>query len=199
VAPGGRCDPGPEPVNPRDLYVRHAYIAERIGRAHAARVGHGGHGDDLVQAARMGLWMACLRWDPTRVPGREFAHFAMQRVTWAVTDGWRAIDHLGTHHRRAIKRGDEHAVTLTTTANWLDPASHAPDPADIVADRDEATTALWQLACLPNPMRDVFARYALADEPLAAIAADYGKPADWAYYLRRAAVAELRRRLTYCG
>lgn len=189
-------DPGTQSVDARDLYQRHAYIAERIGRAHAARVAYGGHGDDLVQAARMGLWLACQRWDPTRIPGRDFAHFAAQRVTWAVTDGWRAIDHLATHHRRAIKRGDEHPVTLTTNTDWLDPASHAPDPADIVADRDEATNALWQLACLPNPMRDVFARYALNDEPLADIAAEYGKSPAWAYGVRRQAIAELRCRLT---
>ena len=184
-----------EPVDAADLYRRHFHIAERIGRSHAARVGHGGHGDDLMQAARMGLWLACQRWDPARVPGRDFVGYAAQRVAWAVTDGWRAIDHLGKSHRQAIKRGDEHAVTLTTTADWMDPTSHAPDPADIVVARDEATTAMWQLACLPNPMRDVFARYALNDESLSTIAADYGKPDEWAYYLRRRAIAELRRRL----
>lgn len=178
---------------PLTLYQAHAHIAESIGRAHAARAQHG-HGSDLLQAARIGLWRACLRWDPS-LAGGDFRAFAIQRIRWAVTDGWRDLDHLGTHHRRAVKRGDAPPVTVTA-ADWLDPDSHAPDPADLVADRIDATDALWQLACIPHPYRTVFARYAINGEPLADLAAEFGKSAAWGYMVRRKVAAELRARLT---
>jgi DNA-directed RNA polymerase specialized sigma24 family protein len=79
---------------------------------------------------------------------------------------------------------------------WLDRYHHESDTAEVVVLRSEATEAMWQLACLPNPMRDVFARHALNDESLARIAAEYGKPADWAYYLRREAARRLTAALT---
>lgn len=99
------------------LYRAHQDLADRIGRAHAARTSV--HGADLVQAARLGLWQACLRWDPTRA-GDNFAAFASQRIRWAVIDGWRVIDHLArqrlgaalvqaqqghqAHHKKTLER-----------------------------------------------------------------------------------------------
>lgn len=180
-------------MTPRELYDTHAGIAERIGRKYAAR--HPAHWDDLMQAARLGLWKACLNYDPARAAGDRFEGYAAQRVQWAVLDGWRDLDHMATHDRRAAKRGERPAVTLHAHSEWTDPPALDADPGDAVAAREAAGAALEHLACLPAPMRDVFARYALNDEPLAVIAAEYGQPADWAYFLRRQAIKQLRARL----
>lgn len=178
----------------RQLYHQHSAIAERIGGKQAARGPR--HYDDLMQAARLGLWQACLRWDPAKVPGdRGFEHYAAQRVQWAVLDGWRRVDHMHTHRRRAVKAGEEHNVTLRTTEGMLDLRDPGPDPADVAATRADAATALWHLACLPSPTREVFARYALVGDTLKSIADDYGKSEAWAYLQRRKAIGMLRQRL----
>lgn len=178
--------------DPHDLYRAHAHIAERVGRAHGAKAPQ--WRDDLIQCAHLGLWAACLKWDPGKA-GDSFTAFAVQRIHWAVLDGWRELDHLPDHYRRAVKAGTKPSIIVVTDDQWHDPVDPDPDPADVAATNTDARTALWHLACLPNPMRDVFARYAINGESLADIAAEYGKSAAWGYLLRREAIQQLRARL----
>lgn len=86
------------------LVLAHLPLVEPSARAllnslpHHAKI----HEDDLIQAGRMGLMDAAIRFKPEK--GVEFGTFARYRIRGAMLDCLRNVDAVSREHRRTVNR-----------------------------------------------------------------------------------------------
>ncbi len=173
------------------LYADHASLVEPIARAYARAVPV--PFEEILQAARIGLWEAARRFDASR--GVPFPAYAPAKVRWAITDMLRAE---GGVPRRAWKRIaalDYSAARVPTNVAWENDGFVNIDPQPTAEDKLADIDVSIAVAALPFRERELVRGHYLHGSRFDHIAEGLGITKSWGSRLHTRALGELAKRL----